>query len=154
LGIKKKLWLGNLHAKRDWGHAKDFVDAMWRILQQPEAEDYVIATGVSTSVRDFATMAFARAGIEIAFEGSGADEKGIVKKLLNKEITLKQGDVVVEVDKRYFRPSEVDLLIGDATKAKQILGWQPTYSLQELVNEMVDADMDHFKRQLILKQSV
>lgn len=153
LGLKKKLWLGNLHAKRDWGHAKDYVDAMWRILQQPEAEDFVIATGVSTSVRDFAAMAFARAGIEISFTGNGADEKGVVKSISNKEIALKPGDVVVEVDKRYFRPSEVDLLIGDATKAKQKLGWEPTYSLQALINEMVDADVDHFRNQLILNQS-
>lgn len=152
LGMKKKLWLGNLHAKRDWGHAKDYVDAMWRILQQPNPEDYVIATGISTSVRDFATMAFARAGIEIAFEGSGADERGIVSKILNGDTPVKPGDVVVEVDKRYFRPAEVDLLIGDAAKAKKQLGWQPTYSLQELINEMVDADMEYFKRQQLLQQ--
>jgi GDPmannose 4,6-dehydratase len=151
LGIKKKLWLGNLHAKRDWGHAKDYVDAMWRILQQPEPEDYVIATGISTSVRDFALLAFKRAGIEITFKGSDADEKGVVKKLLLAGTGLKEGDVVVEVDKRYFRPSEVDLLIGDATKAKQKLGWQPTYSLQEIVNEMVDSDMEHFRRLQFLK---
>jgi GDPmannose 4,6-dehydratase len=153
LGLQKKLWLGNLHAKRDWGHAKDFVEAMWRILQQPIPEDFVIATGITNCVRDFAIMAFARAGMEIIFEGDGINEKGIV---INNETRngLKKGDIVVEVDERYFRPSEVDLLIGDATKAKQKLGWEPTYTLQQIINEMVDADLEYFRGQLLLKQTV
>lgn len=153
LGLQKKLWLGNLHAKRDWGHAKDFVEAMWRILQQPIPEDFVIATGITNSVRDFAIMAFARAGMEIIFEGDGINEKGIV---VNNETGngLKKGDIVVEVDERYFRLSEVDLLIGDATKAKQKLGWEPTYTLQQIINEMVDADLKYFRGQLLLKHTV
>ena len=152
LGIKKKLWLGNLHAKRDWGHAKDYVDAMWRILQQPQPEDYVIATGITTSVREFATMAFARAGIEIEFTGQGENEKGVVVKNSTKQV-LKPGDIVVEVDKRYFRPAEVDLLLGDATKAHQKLGWKPLYTLQQMIDEMVDADLKYFRGQLLIKQA-
>src|SRR5690349_235555 len=119
LGLKHKLWLGNLNAKRDWGHAKDYVEAMWLILQQKEAEDYVIATGVTTSVRDFVRMAFAHAGVEVAFEGRGESEKAIVTAVAGPDIKLKKGTTVVEVDKRYFRPTEVDLLLGDATKAKE-----------------------------------
>lgn len=141
LGLKNKLWLGNLHAKRDWGHAKDYVNAMWRILQLPKPEDFVIATGKSTTVRDFAIMAFARAGIEIEFKGIGVEEKGVVLKVNNSKTNVKPDDIVVEVDARYFRPTEVDLLIGDASKAKNKLMWEPTYTLQQLINEMVDADL-------------
>lgn len=153
LGLKKKLWLGNLNAKRDWGHAKDYVDAMWRILQQPIAEDYVIATGVTTTVRDFVVLAFHHAGVRVAFTGENENEKAVVAEILNPEVKLSIGDTVVEVDKRYFRPTEVDLLLGDATKAKEKLGWVPKYSLSELAKEMVDADLDHFKKDIILKES-
>jgi GDPmannose 4,6-dehydratase len=153
LGIKNKLYLGNLHAKRDWGHAKDYVEAMWLMLQQSEPEDFVIATGITTSVRDFVKIAFAHAGVEVAFEGSGEKETGVVARILDPECKLNTGDVVVEVDKRYFRPTEVDLLLGDATKAKEKLGWTPKYTLDQLAKEMVLADLEHFRKQVLLNQS-
>jgi GDPmannose 4,6-dehydratase len=153
LGLKKKLWLGNLDAKRDWGHAKDYVDAMWRILQQDVAEDYVIATGVTTTVRDFVKMAFAHAGVEVEFGGEGVAEKGIVKAVTDKSVNLSAGDVVVEVDKRYFRPTEVDLLLGDPTKSQQKLGWKATYTVSELAKEMIESDIKHFKKDIILSDS-
>ncbi len=153
LGLKKKLWLGNLDAKRDWGHAKDFVEAMWRILQQPEPEDFVIATGVTTSVRDFVKLAFMHAGVEVEFNGTGEQETGVVKQVLSADCKAVVGDVVVEVDKRYFRPTEVDLLLGDATKAKEKLGWVPQYTLYELAKEMVEADLEHFRKQVLLNNS-
>jgi GDPmannose 4,6-dehydratase len=153
LGLKKKLYLGNLESKRDWGHAKDYVDAMWRILQQPEPEDFVIATGVTTAVREFVKMSFAHAGVEISFEGEGVDEKGIITAVTSAYCKAEIGDVVVEVDKRYFRPTEVDLLLGDATKAKEKLGWTPTYTVAELAKEMVNADLEHFRKELLLKES-
>lgn len=153
LGLKKKLWLGNLDAKRDWGHAKDYVEAMWRILQQPEPEDFVIATGVTTSIRDFAKMAFEYAGVEIGFSGHGENETAIVTKVLDPECKVAVGDVVIEVDKRYFRPTEVELLLGDATKAKEKLGWTPKYTLQEMAKEMVQADIELFRRDVLLKES-
>lgn len=153
LGLKHKLWLGNLDAKRDWGHAKDYVEAMWRMLQQPEAEDFVIATGVTTSVRDFVKLAFAHAGVEVRFEGSGENETGIVAKVNDPDCKVNVGDVIVEIDKRYFRPTEVDLLLGDATKAKEKLGWVPKYTLDELAKEMVQADIEHFKKSIVLHNS-
>jgi GDPmannose 4,6-dehydratase len=153
LGLKKKLWLGNLSARRDWGHAKDYVEAMWLMLQQNEPEDFVIATGITTSVRDFVRMAFAHAGVEITFEGRDNKEKAVVVNVADPGIRLVKGDVVVEVDERYFRPTEVDLLQGDATKAKQKLGWAPKYTLNELVKEMVHADIEHFRKDVILKDS-
>lgn len=153
LGLKHKLYLGNLNAKRDWGHAKDYVEAMWLILQQKEAEDFVIATGVTTSVKDFVKIAFAHAGIEIGFEGKEESERAIVTGIASPDIKLKKGDVVVEVDKRYYRPTEVDLLLGDASKAKQKLGWTPRYKLNELVREMVLADIEHFRKDVVLKAS-
>ncbi|MEI9947343.1 MAG: GDP-mannose 4,6-dehydratase [Chitinophagaceae bacterium] len=153
LGLKNKLWLGNLDAKRDWGHAKDYVEAMWLMLQQKEAEDFVIATGVTTSVRDFVKMAFAHAGVDVVFEGKDEKEKAIVTKVADPAIHLEKGDVVVEVDKRYFRPTEVELLLGDATKAKEKLGWTPKYTLNELVKEMVHADIEHFRKEVVLKES-
>jgi len=153
LGLDSKLWLGNLDAKRDWGHAKDYVVAMWLMLQQPEPEDFVIATGVTTSVRDFIKLAFAHAGVQVAFKGSGEQEIGYVEKVLLPECKVKEGDVVVEVDKKYFRPTEVDLLLGDPTKAKEKLGWTAKYTLDELAKEMIDADIDHFRKQLILRES-
>jgi GDPmannose 4,6-dehydratase len=153
LGLKNKLWLGNLSAQRDWGHAKDYVEAMWMMLQQKEAEDFVIATGITTSVRDFVKMSFAHAGVEVAFEGKDENEKAIVIKVADPDIHLSKGDTVVEVDKRYFRPTEVDILQGDATKARQKLGWAPKYSLNELAKEMVHADIEHFRKDIILKES-
>lgn len=152
LGLADKIFIGNLNAQRDWGHAKDYVEAMWKMLQQPEAEDYVIATGKTTTVRDFCVMAFAAAGIEVAFKGSGNQEQGIVVRSNSPEADVKPGQVVVEVDPRYFRPTEVDLLIGDATKATTKLGWRPTHTLESMVNEMVAADLEIFRRDLHLKQ--
>src|ERR1700722_9420848 len=153
MGLQDKLYLGNLDAKRDWGHAKDYVEAMWRILQQPEPEDYVIATGVTTPVREFVRMAFAVIGVELEFKGSGEKEVGIVVASNNPDFVLPPGKEVVAVDARYYRPTEVDLLIGDASKAQQKLGWQPHYTLPMLVKEMVDADVQLFRKERVLKES-
>jgi GDPmannose 4,6-dehydratase len=153
LGLKNKLWLGNLEAKRDWGHAKDYVEAMWLMLQQPVAEDFVIATGRTTAVRDFVKMAFRHAGVLVDFQGEGINEVGIVIEVLNPDCHVKEGDIVLEVDERYFRPTEVDLLLGDATKAKEKLGWTAKTTLDELVKEMVDSDIEHFRKDVLLKQS-
>ena len=147
LGMQDILYLGNMDAQRDWGHAKDYVEAMWLMLQQDQPEDFVVATGITTPVRKFVEMAFAEAGIEIEFKGSGIKETGIVKSCSHPDFQLKIGKEVVKVDENYFRPTEVDLLIGDATKAKEKLGWTPSYSLQELVKEMVEADIDKFKKE-------
>lgn len=141
LGLQKKLYLGNLNAERDWGHAKDYVEAMWLILQQDTAEDYVIATGVTTRVREFVRMAFAELGIVLKFEGEGVDEKGIVESCNNPEFNLAIGEVVVEVDPTYFRPTEVELLIGNPTKSKEKLGWIPKYDLAALVKDMMVSDL-------------
>ncbi|QAY65545.1 GDP-mannose 4,6-dehydratase [Paenibacillus protaetiae] len=141
LGLQSKLELGNLSAKRDWGHARDYVDAMWRILQQDEAEDYVIATGQTTEVREFVRLAFAEAGIELAFEGEGADEYGYVVACRNPDYMLPAGYKAVEVNPKYYRPAEVDLLLGDPRKANAKLGWQPSHSLQDLVKEMMEEDL-------------
>ena len=140
-GKQDTLYLGNLNAERDWGHAKDYVDAMWRILQQDIPEDFVIATGVTTRVREFVKMAFAEVGIELAFSGEGVNEKATVAACTNPAYQLPVGKQVVAVDPAYFRPTEVELLIGDATKAKEKLGWEPKYSLAELVKEMVAGDL-------------
>jgi GDPmannose 4,6-dehydratase len=150
-GLQKKLYLGNLDAERDWGHAKDYVEAMWRILQQDTAEDYVIATGVTTRVREFVRMAFAEVGITIEFKGVGIEEKGYVSACANPEFQIAIGAEVVGVDPAYFRPTEVDLLIGDPTKSKTKLGWEPKYDLAALVKEMVAADVDHFRKESLLK---
>jgi GDPmannose 4,6-dehydratase len=154
LGMEKKLYIGNLDAKRDWGHAKDYVEAMWLILQQDKAEDFVIATGKTTSVRDFILMAFQEVGYEIRFEGEGIHERGILVSVnASKSPSAnhpKVGDVLVEIDKEYFRPTEVDLLIGDATKSRTKLGWTPKYDLPMLVKEMVAADVELFQRDLHL----
>lgn len=147
LGLQDRLYLGNLDAKRDWGHAKDYVEGMWLMLQQDKPEDYVLATGVTTPVREFVRMAFAEAGIEVDFKGEGVKEKGVVVSCSNPDYQIKEGTTVVSVDERYFRPTEVDILIGNATKAKNQLGWEPTYSLQELVSEMVAFDLDLFKKE-------
>lgn len=152
LGLQENVYLGNMDAKRDWGHAKDYVEAMWMMLQQEEAEDFVIATGVTTSVRDFVKMSFAELGVELEFFGEGVAEKGIVKDCSHPDYQLKIGQEVVAVDKRYFRPAEVDLLIGDSSKANEKLGWFPKYSLQDLVKDMVQADLELFKRDKYLQE--
>jgi GDPmannose 4,6-dehydratase len=146
IGLQEKLYLGNLDARRDWGHAKDYVEAMWRILQQPEAEDYVIATGITTPVREFVRMAFAEVGISIDFSGEGVSEIGTVSACSNADYQLPVGKQVVAVDPKYFRPTEVELLLGDPTKAKTKLGWEPKYDLQALVSEMVANDVATFHR--------
>ena len=153
LGLQEKMYLGNMDAKRDWGHAKDYVEAMWLMLQQDKAEDFVIATGVTTTVRDFVKMAFKEIGVELSFQGVGVDEIGVVASVTNNDCPLKPGQTVVEVDPRYFRPTEVELLIGDPTKAKEQLNWTPRYDLQALVSEMVQADTDLFKRDQLLKDA-
>lgn len=140
-GKQDVLYLGNLDAKRDWGHAKDFVEAMWLMLQQDEPEDFVIATGVSTSVRDFAKIAFSEAGIELEFKGTGKNEAGVISSLSDRISGLKVGQEVIKVDPNYFRPAEVDQLQGDAAKAEEILGWKPTIKLKELIVEMIDSDL-------------
>jgi GDPmannose 4,6-dehydratase len=144
LGKQDILKLGNLDAKRDWGHAKDYAEAMWLMLQQPSPEDYVIATGVTTSIRDFVSMAFAEVGIEIEFQQQGADEIAVVKACTHPSYQLPAGKKIVCIDPTYFRPTEVDFLIGDATKAKNKLGWQPKYDLKTLIKEMVQSDVQLF----------
>jgi GDPmannose 4,6-dehydratase len=153
LGFQDKIFLGNLDARRDWGHAKDYVEAMWRILQQPVAEDYVIATGVTTPVREFVRMAFAEVGVEVEFKGKNEKEVGIVVSCNNPDFNVVAGKEVVAVDARYYRPTEVDLLIGDPTKAHQKLGWKPVYDLPMLVKEMVNADVQLFRKEKVLKDS-
>ncbi len=147
LGQEDTLYLGNIDAKRDWGHAKDYVEAMWRILQQDVAEDYVIATGVTTTVRDFVKLAFEKVGIELEFRGEGAKEEGFVKASTNPDYKIAIGKRVLAVDEKYYRPTEVELLIGDPTKAQTKLNWKPKYDLQALVDEMMDADIRYFKNQ-------
>jgi len=153
MGLQDKLYLGNLDAQRDWGHAKDYVEAMYLILQQDEPTDYVIATGVTTHVRDFVKMAFAEVGITVEFKGEGVEEKGYVISCSNPEFQVAAGTEVVAVDPKYFRPTEVELLIGDPTKSKTKLGWEPKYDLKGLVAEMVAADVDLFQREKLLKES-
>jgi len=141
LGKLDQFTLGNLDAQRDWGHAKDYVEGMWRMLQQDTPEDYVLATGITTTVRDFAKMSFAEMGIEIGFRGTGLDEKGFVIKCHDPRYQLPEGKEVIAVDPKYFRPAEVELLVGDASKAKEKLGWTPTYDLPALVKEMMEQDI-------------
>ena len=157
LGLQDELHIGNLDSRRDWGHAKDYVEAMWLMLQQKEPEDFVIATGETTTVRDFIRHSFYRVGISLRFEGSNNEEVGIIKKI-NKNgyaspengFSKKEGDVVIRVDPRYFRPTEVDLLIGDAEKAKKKLGWKPSHNLESLIDDMVQADIELFKKEKTL----
>ena len=159
LGLQKVLSLGNLDAQRDWGHAKDYVEAMYLILQQDQPDDYVIATGVTTRVRDFVLQAFGEVGIALEFSGQGVDEIGKISsidhakfsEISGKESTLQVGETLVVVDPYYFRPTEVELLIGDATKAKAVLGWEPQYTLSEMISEMVHADVLHVRKELVLK---
>jgi len=160
LGLQDKLYLGNLSAQRDWGHAKDYVEAMWLILQQDTPEDFVIATGVTTTVRDFVRMAFAELGIEIEFSGKGELEKGVIIDIDEERLSelnidkslIKFGQTVVKVDPAYYRPTEVDLLIGDPTKANTKLGWTPKYDLQMLVTDMVQSDLHLMRKEEYLKQ--
>ncbi|MCY1510785.1 GDP-mannose 4,6-dehydratase [compost metagenome] len=160
LGLQKCLYLGNLSAQRDWGHAKDYIEAMWLILQQDKAEDFVIATGVTTTVRDFVKMTFAELGIEVEFSGKDEQERGViididegrVKELGLATAGLHLGETVVKVDPKYFRPTEVDLLLGDPTKSKTQLGWKPKYDLQALVKDMILSDLTLMKKDEYLKQ--
>jgi GDPmannose 4,6-dehydratase len=145
LGLEDKIYLGNLDAKRDWGHAKDYVEAMWLMLQQDKAEDFVIATGITTTVRDFVKMAFKEAGIEVAFKGEGVSEIGYVTKCTGKYL-LPLGKEVISVDPKYFRPTEVELLIGDPTKAQTKLKWKPKHNLESLVKDMMSSDLALFER--------
>ncbi|MBA2736726.1 MAG: GDP-mannose 4,6-dehydratase [Pyrinomonadaceae bacterium] len=144
LGKLDTTYLGNLDAKRDWGHAKDYVKAMWLMLQQDEPEDYVVATGITTSVRDFIKLAFGEVGVEIEFKGEGVDETGVVTACRDPRYQVPVGKTVVAIDPVYFRPTEVDLLIGDATKAQKQLGWFPEYTLREMIAEMIQGDLKIF----------
>jgi GDPmannose 4,6-dehydratase len=152
LGLQDKLYVGNLDAQRDWGHAKDYVEAMWLILQQDQPEDFVIATGKTTRVREFVRMTFDELGIKLAFQGEGEKEVATVVECNHPEYQLPIGKEVVAVDKKYFRPTEVDLLIGDPTKAMTQLGWQPKYDLAALVKDMVHSDVELFKRDQLLEK--
>jgi len=159
LGLQDCIWLGNLSAQRDWGHAKDYVEGMYKILQHSEPDDFVLATGKTTYVRDFVSKAFQEVGVEVEFKGEGSQEVGIASVISKdekfKDLTqnVKQGQVVVRVDERYFRPTEVELLLGDPTKAKQILNWQPKHTLEDLVVEMVRNDLKEMKKERFLKQN-
>ena len=152
LGLQDVLYLGNLNSLRDWGHAKDYVEGMWRILQHDVPEDFVLATGITTSIRDFVKLSFDKVGIELEFSGENEAEVAAVKAC-NGEYKVPIGTVIVKVDPRYFRPTEVELLMGDASKAKEKLGWVPKYSLDELATEMVAADLELFKSEVLLKKS-
>ena len=152
LGLQDTLYLGNLDAKRDWGHAKDYVEAMWLILQQKEPEDFVIATGITTTVREFVLKVFTALGIALEFEGKEDNEIARVAGFTDPAFKVKEGQVVVKVDPTYYRPTEVDLLIGDPTKAKEKLGWQPKYNLDQLVEDMVRADIELFKKDQYLHE--
>lgn len=143
LGLQQKLFIGNLDSERDWGHAKDYVEGMWRILQHSEADDFVLATNKKISVRTFIEMSFKEVGVELEWKGKDVEEKGIDKK---------SGKTLVEVDPKYFRPAEVELLIGDYSKAKQKLGWEPTHTVEQLCKEMVQSDIELFKRDKLLSQ--
>jgi GDPmannose 4,6-dehydratase len=152
LGLQDTLYLGNLNAQRDWGHAKDYVEGMWLMLQQEQPEDFVLATGITTYIRDFVIMAFNEVGIELEFTGTEENEVGRVKSASGKW-NLPAGKEVVKVDPRYYRPTEVELLIGDPTKAKTKLNWKHKYTLAEMVQEMVAADVELFKKEQLLRDS-
>ena len=152
LGLQDKMYLGNLDAKRDWGHAKDYVRMMWMILQSEKPEDWVIATGKTTTVRDFVILSFAEVGVELEFIGSGVNEKAFVSKCNNPKFQLEKGKEILSVDPTYFRPTEVDLLIGDPTKAKEKLGWVPEYDLASLVKDMMQSDVKLMQKKLYLKE--
>lgn len=152
LGLQHKLYLGNLDAKRDWGHAKDYVEAMYLILQHHKPDDFVIATGVTTKIRTFVEMAFKKLGIDIEWKGSGVEERGYIARC-DGEYQLEIGSEVISVDPRYFRPTEVDLLIGDASKAKRELNWQPKYDLQSLIDDMIEGDLKLMQKDKYLNES-
>ena len=153
LGLQDKVYLGNMDSLRDWGHAKDYVEAMYLILQQDTPEDYVIATGVTTTVRDFVKMSFAEIGVELEFKGEGVEEKGYVVSSTNPDFAVEAGKEVLAIDPRYFRPTEVDLLLGDPTKAMTKLNWKPKYDLAGLVKDMMQADIALFQRDQFLAKS-
>ena len=161
LGIQEKLYLGNLTAKRDWGHAKDYVEAMWLILQHPQPEDFVIATGKTTEVREFARLSFEKLGMNLRFEGQGVDEKGIIDNIDEEKMHslgidkkfVKVGQTVVLVDPRYFRPTEVDILLGNPAKALNLLGWEPKHDLNALIDDMVNYDLKKMKKERFLYDS-
>ena len=144
MGTQERVYLGNLDAKRDWGHARDFVEGMWRMLQQEEPEDFVLATGVTTTIREFTERSFAEVGITLEWSGNGVDETGR---------DAKSGNILVSIDPAYFRPTEVDLLIGDASKAREKLGWQPTCNLQQMIEEMIKADLEEARKDQLLQSS-
>lgn len=150
-GLSKRLYMGNLDAMRDWGHARDYVEAMWLILQQDKPADYVIATGKTTSVKEFILKSFAHIGVKVRFEGLGLEEVAVIEENTNDNFSFKTGDVVVSIDPRYFRPTEVDLLLGDPSKALKELGWQPKCSLDDLIADMMDADMELFRKERIMR---
>ncbi|MEN9448797.1 MAG: GDP-mannose 4,6-dehydratase [Bacteroidota bacterium] len=151
LGMQDILYMGNIDSRRDWGHAKDYVEAMWLILQQDQPEDFVISTGVTTTVRDFIKMAFEEVGVQLEFTGDGVEEVGVVKSTSNSDYAFQIGQKVIQIDPTYFRPTEVDLLIGDNTKAKTKLGWNPKYTLPMLVKEMMQSDLELFNKEKHLK---
>lgn len=162
LGMQDKLFLGNLNAQRDWGHAKDYVEAMYLILQQDKPEDYVIATGITTSIRDFVKMSFLFLGVSLKFDGQGPEEIGKIESIdlnrikelnFSQDFALKIGDVIVAIDPRYYRPTEVDLLIGDATKSRTQLGWTPKYNLSQLVDDMMESDLRLMMKEKFLKDA-
>jgi len=152
LGLQDKVYMGNIDAKRDWGHAADYVEAMYLMLQQDKPEDFVVATGITTTVREFIIMAFMEAGIELEFSGKEENEFAVVKKCHHPDIQLPQGKKVLLIDKKYYRPAEVDILIGDATKAFQKLGWKPRYDLKAIVEEMVASDLNLFNKDKYLRE--
>ena len=152
LGLQDKFYLGNLNAKRDWGHAKDYVRMMWMILQADEPEDWVIATGKTTTVRDFVKMSFKYVGVELEFTGEGQNERAFIKYCANENYQLEVGQEVLSIDPKYYRPTEVDLLIGDPTKANTKLGWTPEYALQDLVNDMMESDLRLMQKDHYLKE--
>ncbi len=153
LGLQDTVYLGNMNAKRDWGHAKDYIKAMWLMLQQDTADDFVIATGETTTVRDFVKFAFKELGVKVEFNGEGVDEVGVVVENNSDFSGVEIGQVVVKVDPKYFRPTEVELLIGDPSKAKEKLGWESEYNLEGLVKDMIQSDLELIKRTMVLKDA-
>jgi GDPmannose 4,6-dehydratase len=151
LGLQECVYMGNIDAKRDWGHAKDYVEAMWLMLQQDVPEDFVVATGVTTTVREFIIKAFAEIGVELEFQGKEENEVAVVKSASNPLYPVAKGQVVMKIDKNYYRPAEVDILIGDPAKAKAKLGWQPKHDLDSIVKEMVASDLKLFSRDKYLQ---
>ena len=153
LGMQEKMFLGNLDSKRDWGHAKDYVRMMWMILQADQPEDWVIATGTTTTIREFVKLAFEHVGVQVEFRGKGLEEQAVVVQCASEKYPIPLGQVVVEIDEKYFRPTEVDLLVGDPSKAKTKLGWEPEIQLGELVRDMMDSDLKLMGKEHFLKQN-